>query len=838
MSRDRVTSGTPVARRDHRRLRGSPKGGSGDRAAGEAPMAQGDEQASREEPAITEHSFRYVSELGGFHRGGGRVSPSDMEFPPDEMAKIPTWEELLKWLRRRYDGKRDQVRSGRRINARPRVGGQFVAVDSEGLNIGEPFVHGEAKYQRQRTCLWMAGGAEGFANQSITDVNGLSSAAIFEFLLSLPRRFAAPDSDAPAPIFVSFGFTYDVAQLIADFPFEKGWELHNGKPWSKRNDKDVEENYRRWVLWKGYGISNIAGKSVTLCKLRNRDQPFRDGTHDVDWIERIEIYDTFGFFGKSFLGAIAEMPGVVTADELAIIKAGKGERGSFKAENIETIEEYTSLELKALVCMMTKLRTSLKVAIPGRPIELTNWWGAGAIAKALLKSYLGDRPRAILGDVEQDTEWRRWAFHAYFGGRIELMQQGKHTGWVFENDVSSAYPANAAQLPTMKGGEWVFKVSPTREDLEHADMLSMFHVRTYAVERDLPFYPLPFRTEHGSIMFPASVDGYYMRDDVLAALKWFEEFERQKRLSHYGRNPKGAVLEISEGWLFMPASDEKPLAWIKDLFDYRASLPKGDIRGDVIKLGINSIYGKFAQRVGRRGQPPKFASPWYAAAITAGTRRKLIEAALCDPDYIIGFATDGIFSTKRLDVYVPPTKQLGEWELKVAKEGASFVQAGIRSVHEDDELGEKGVKIASRGFSPQNTARDAGLSAKKALDIELYENIPQFWRDGKPSYPFRNQQYMTLGACVVSRHLWPLIGCWKIGPRELQLDKMSQKRIVPKSERLRKMRASKLVPLEVNHLRDMTTMSAPSFPKWLSPKTKVARALDEDAENVVAGLSF
>jgi hypothetical protein len=32
------------------------------------------------------------------------------------------------------------------------------------------------------------------------------------------------------------------------------------------------------------------------------------------------------------------------------------------------------------------------------------------------------------------------------------------------------------------------------------------------------------------------------------------------------------------------------------------------------------------------------------------------------------------------------------------------------------------------------------------------------------------------------------------------------------------MRASKLVSLEVNHWRDMTAMSAPSVPNWLSEK--------------------
>ena len=136
--------------------------------------------------------------------------------------------------------------------------------------------------------------------------------------------------------------------------------------------------------------------------------------------------------------------------------------------------------------------------------------------------------------------------------------------------------------------------------------------------------------------------------------------------------------------MFIPANEEKPLAWVQNVFNYRAGLDKKDIRSLVIKLGINAIYGKLAQRLGRKGQPPKYASTWYAAAITAATRRRILEAALTAPDNVVAFPTDGVYSTSRLNVDVPPTKTLGEWEFEKAKDGATFVQAGIYSVHVDD----------------------------------------------------------------------------------------------------------------------------------------------------------
>jgi hypothetical protein len=340
-------------------------------------------------------------------------------------------------------------------------------------------------------------------------------------------------------------------------------------------------------------------------------------------------------------------------------------------------------------------------------------------------------------------------------------------------------------------------------------------------------------------MFPARINGYYMRDDVIAAFKWFDEFHRLKLLCNYAIHPQGPSIEIVAAWIFHPATDEKPFSFIKDLFEYRALLPKKDMRGEVVKLGINSVYGKLAQRVGKKGHPPKFAGPWHAAAITAGTRRVLIEAALTNPGNVIAFATDGIYTKRLLDVYVPETKQLGHWELKTAKHGGAFIQSGIYTVHFDDgEIDEeKALKVKSRGFSPQNIKKIEGQSFKKALDAELYGNIPQCWEDGKEAYPFDYLQYMTIGACVVHRGNWRLIGTWKIGPRELQLDTMSKKRVTPNSKRLKKLRASKLVDLHVNQFVNSEELSAKSVPDWLSEGTRREREHDEDESNIIAGLS-
>ena len=74
-----------------------------------------------------------------------------------------------------------------------------------------------------------------------------------------------------------------------------------------------------------------------------------------------------------------------------------------------------------------------------------------------------------------------------------------------------------------------------RAAIEAASCLSMFKVRfqfpTYEkYDPDarkavfVPLYPLPYRDKRGGILFPASGYGWYMRDDVLAAISWLEHF--------------------------------------------------------------------------------------------------------------------------------------------------------------------------------------------------------------------------------------------------------------------------------------------------------------------------
>ena len=121
-----------------------------------------------------------------------------------------------------------------------------------------------------------------------------------------------------------------------------------------------------------------------------------------------------GFFQSSLLKAIKHFPGLVTKEELEILKRGKAGRGRVTKENVAAkmpeLKVYTPKELETTARMMELLRLTFETVVPGRPIRLKKWWGAGAVAGALLEQHLG-KPRdarAKLGTSKRRSRlWTR-----------------------------------------------------------------------------------------------------------------------------------------------------------------------------------------------------------------------------------------------------------------------------------------------------------------------------------------------------------------------------------------------------------------------------------------------
>jgi hypothetical protein len=434
------------------------------------------------------------------------------------------------------------------------------------------------------------------------------------------------------------------------------------------------------------------------------------------------------------------------------------------------------------------------------------------------------------------------SFRAYFGGRVEMIKQGTHRPQFWNYDISSAYPHILRQLPNMRNGDWrdyhcdqlltpgdedqpISKFKRSDEDLRlmvgHLNkfsLLSMVQVQFYfpachrsviragqqmIIRADLPWFPLPIRADDGTIYFPRQGQGLYMVEEVRAMLRW------AKSVYANAKDDERPMVALWHAMEFCPINNARPFkARIERDFEERAAIidkteadklnwknngkvgPEPyDVREKVLKLGLNSIYGKTAQSKGARiahdaegvmrSKPPKFSNIYYAAAVTAGTRAMLLDAANGDVDAIILFATDGICSVRELPgLEISPTKTLGAWEKTVRKNGV-FVKAGIYSHEPYDDPVSTGSSAGGRPakrITKMRGIRPASLSRGKTAEQWLIEEVPQAWKRDDPSLKFSYRAYKTFGAALASRKSWELAGHWIEGMREADIQHVSAKR--------------------------------------------------------------
>jgi hypothetical protein len=240
--------------------------------------------------------------------------------------------------------------------------------------------------------------------------------------------------------------------------------------------------------------------------------------------------------------------------------------------------------------------------------------------------------------------------------------------------------------------------------------------------------------------------------------------------------------------MFMAASTAADLAAVFMAVSEAAAFAAGLLTG--VSSILNSVYGKLAQFVGSSNKVPNCANPYYAAAITAYCRKRLIELAMIDPSAIIFFATDGILSTRPLHHLPTPIKgvkncpakrsgkrvkdesagdaiSLGDWEY-AQRDGGIFVMAGIY-VHYIVDKDDKGDFIFDTQRRPKvnskYTGRLRGADISKYADGDdgqpwLVSSALKAWLepfdiDDKETYPTivsAYQKFITVGSVLTPRY--------------------------------------------------------------------------------------
>jgi len=398
----------------------------------------------------------------------------------------------------------------------------------------------------------------------------------------------------------------------------------------------------------------------------------------------VKIWDVWSFFMTSALKAW-EQYGVYVSQGVI---DGKKDRGSQSYSELHTdIIPYWAEENNAYVALMDKLRESLHSA----GLFISAWHGPGAIASHTMAKHKMEFAMAV-----SPESVRLAAQYAYGGGRFELFRVGRANRKIYEYDVNSAYPYAISQLPNLAAGHWerrtnvvdiarfgVYRISFKANPMESGNM-----------HRPMPFFA---RDKHGLISFPCVVDTWV----------WSPELAGKKNFPG---------LTIHEGWEFVEDDPtDRPFAWIAESYEMRLHYKEiGNQAQYALKLQLNSMYGKQAQRVGwneEKRTAPKWHQLEWAGWVTSYCRAMVFRAALHAGTGIVAFETDAVFSTISLADKLDIGSGLGQWEETIYDDFV-YLQSGCRFGYIlDKKLGERVWKPKYRGFDPGSLSLDSALEA-------------------------------------------------------------------------------------------------------------------------------
>lgn len=429
-------------------------------------------------------------------------------------------------------------------------------------------------------------------------------------------------------IHVGYGFDYDVTMILRDWPQEKLRELFD-------RDARKTENGRGYVpvAHNGFLVEYLPRKHFRVSR-------FAAG-EGRKWFT---VHDSIGFYQSSFVQAL-EAWNIGTPEERDAIRDMKLKRSEFTDATADEIE-YNRRECVMLAELLSALRDATREA----GYIITSYEGAGCLAQAMLTKH-----KAPVR-VEWPEGLERASRAAYYGGRFEISRIGNVAN-VHEYDLASAYPWAMRELPCLEHGYWV-------NEYQHNNRMMVCRVE-FATSK--PWGPFPFRDPDGTILYPMHGEGWYWMPEVAEA------------------DGAGGMVNVKEAWSFMQECDHKPFEWIADVYAERQRIGKGS-KGKVLKLGMNSLYGKMAQSVGQ----PRFASSVYAGYITSRVRAVMANICSRYPDNVVMVATDGIYLDCEITSYGRPIVEvgsaapLGAWEhqafpdMFLVKPGIYFTSDGAK----------------------------------------------------------------------------------------------------------------------------------------------------------------
>lgn len=426
------------------------------------------------------------------------------------------------------------------------------------------------------------------------------------------------------PIYVGFFFDYDVTMIVRDLPPERVSRLVH---------RELRQSTQGYFCFPvdvelpdgSYQIEYLPHKEFKVRRVIDRAAK--------QYGRWVRINDVGAFFQCSFVQALTDWR-IGTDKEREQIAEGKQARSDF-GELTEETKRYNLLEIDLLEQLMSEFRETCRDVeyVPAR------WQGPGAIAECMLRRNDVPKTRAL----KLPPAVIQLANEAYYGGRFETTSVGPVYGGAWQYDICSAYPDALGGLPCLQHARWSHR--GTR------DLLHLARV-DYRPNESARLYGLPFRSDKGNISYPGCGSGVYWSVELDAAIH--------------------QQVGYQDWWTIETTCDCDPFHWVEHVYRQRLALGK-TAKGKVLKLALNSLYGKTVQSIGSA----PYANPVWGSLITSLVRAKLGNAAHGSPaccDDVHMLATDALFTSQPREL--PIGKALGEWEQERHEE-LFIVQPGL-----------------------------------------------------------------------------------------------------------------------------------------------------------------
>lgn len=565
---------------------------------------------------------------------------------------------------------------------------------------------------------------ERYGPDDVAPNHGLPTRICLDFLLDVPEH--------KSDLIISFAFTYDVTRILLDLP------LHCLEEYADTGR----------TVWEGYEISGLPRKFFRV----------RSGGREC------KVWDTFTYWQMAFAKALRSSRSLFTDaqwDKISFIEEMKAERGELEKLDPAQVLDYCYSECEYLSILYRDFLRQCE----GMDLRVTRYSGPGALAEAF---FAAEKVRSMMprGDSAFPCGIQPAVpMAAYYGGRFETAVLGT-VGDVIEYDIHSAYPAIAVDLPCLACGQFerVREYVPGR--------LGYYFVGS---RTSGPWAPFPFR---------ASAD---TRDLLNGASKgsiayahggrrWATSYEVEVARRYFGVD----AIPVFDGWVFRRGCNHKPFDRVRELYLLRKV---GDALGrkpdegtsKLIKLIINSIYGKLAQSIGwkldrRSGyhfnereaySPPTYQCYIWASWITGGCRAKVLEAAMLGGTDVVSIATDGILSRREIPELPVTDYDLGTWE-REEKQDCWLGMPGIYAFGRDAD----GKRFKRRGldgrYFPAQHLRDVFESGEWMVP---------------PTQPVR--AFMPLSLAVTRTNSLDVLGEWVEMPKRVSFGSVQHKRDFP-----------------------------------------------------------